>query len=313
MNLDTAWRAFRQGKKPSRAIDAFAYHAEIELDCLRREIASRAYRHGPYHTRTVREKKRRELAVASVRDRVVHRLVYDTLVAACDHMFDPDVWSCRRGKGLHGCLQRAQRLIRTHRTAYVWRMDITKFFDAVDRTVLRQCLRRHVSDPHALWLADEIVRSYHHHTREGHLAGIPIGNLTSQIFANIYLHEFDRYIRHVLKPLAYVRYGDDAVVWCRTRRQAEEVRRRASTYIADTLHLHVNPKNDVIIPPRAGLHFLGHVVTDSYIVVDRHTTRAVLAKSNSRSIASHKSLLLAKIPKRQLDWQLADEIDSLLS
>lgn len=311
MNLDAAWRTFRQGKKPSRAIDIFAYHAEIELDCLQREIVTRAYRHGPYHTRTVREKKRRELAVASVRDRVVHRFAYDALVSVCDHVLDPDVWSCRQGKGLHGCLQRTQYLIRKHSTAYVWRMDITKFFDTVDYAMLRQCLRRRVRDPDILWISDEIIRSYYHHCSAGRLAGIPIGNLTSQVFANIYLHELDRYVRHVLKPLAYVRYGDDAVVWCRTRRQAEEVRRLANTYLAETLYLQVNPKNDVIIPPRAGLHFLGHVVTDSYIVVDRHTTRAVLAKSNGRSIASYKSLLLAEAPRRQLDWQLADEIDDL--
>jgi retron-type reverse transcriptase len=313
MNLDTAWRAFRQGKKPSKPIDAFAYHIEAELDMLQREIAQQTYRHGCYHARIVREKKQRQLAVASVRDRVVHRLAYDVLVTACDRMFDPDVWSCRQGKGLYGCLKRTQQLLGRHRAAYMWRMDITKFFDNVDHAVLRRCIGRHAPDPHVQWLCDEIIDSYHHHMREGQPAGIPIGNLTSQIFANIYLHEFDRYIRHVLKPLAYVRYGDDAVVWCRTRRQAEGARRYAQTYLAETLYLSVNPKSDVIVPARAGLHFLGHVVTDTYIVVDRHTTKAVLDMSTSRSVASYKSLLLAKIPKQQLDWQLTDELDSLLS
>ncbi len=90
-----------------------------------------------------------------------------------------------------------------------------------------------------------------------------MGNHTSRIFANIYLNEFDRYVRHALKPLAYVRYGDDTVMWYRTRQQAELARRCARRYLAEKLHLMVNPKNDVIVPARAGLHFLGHVITYS--------------------------------------------------
>ena len=100
-------------------------------------------------------------------------------------------------------------------------------------------------------------------------------------------------------------------MWCRTRREAEQIRRRTIAFLKDTLYLAVNPKNDVIVPVHAGLHFLGHVVTRSYVVVDRHTTRAVLGKATGHSIASYKSLLLAKTPKNQLDWQYADELEGL--
>lgn len=308
MQLHNAWHAFRRGKKPSRAIDTFAYNLEAELEVLERQITAGTYRHGPYQAVVVQEKKRRELAVATVRDRVVHRLVYDELMEAFDHTFDPDVWSCRRGKGLHGCLARAQQLMRKHPTAYMWRMDITKFFDTVHHAILYQCLQRRPLGDYTLPLGSQVIRSYC--VVPG--VGIPIGNLTSQIFANIYLNEFDRYVRHVLKPLAYVRYGDDMVLWCRTRGQAEQLRRQATDFLASQLYLAVNPKNDVIVPPGAGLHFLGHAVTSSYIVVDRHTTAAVLQKSHSRSVASYKALLLANTPKRQLDWLLIDEIEEIL-
>ena len=126
------------------------------------------------------------------------------------------------------------------------------------------------------------------------------------------MNEFDRYVRHTLKPLAYVRYGDDTVMWYRTRQQAELARRRARKYLAEKLHLMVNPKNDVIVPARAGLHFLGHVITYSYVVVDKHTTQLVLKKATGQSIASYKALLLARIPRQQLDWLLLDEIEGIL-
>ena len=101
------------------------------------------------------------------------------------------------------------------------------------------------------------------------------------------------------------------VLWYRTRQQAELARRCARRYLAEKLHLMVNPKNDVIVPARAGLHFLGHVITHSYVVVDKHTTQLVLKKATGQSIASYKSLLMARIPRQQLDWQLADGIDTI--
>ena len=303
--LYATWRAFRRHKRPSRAIDEFAYAIEHNLETLASGITQRTYRHGPYQQVVVQEKKRRDLAVASVRDRVVHRLVYDQLVGVFDRTFDPDVWSCRPKNGLHGCLKRTQSLLRRWPHTYVWRMDITKFFDHVKHERLQQCLARRPLPPDLHWLCQQIIDSFH--CQPG--VGIPIGNLTSQIFANIYLHEFDRYARHTLKPLAYVRYGDDVLMWAKNRADAEALRRQSVQFLGETLGLHVNPKNDYIVPARRGLHFLGHAVTSSYIVVDKHTTRSVLRKSRSGNIASYKSLRLAIMPKKQLDWQLLDELE----
>jgi hypothetical protein len=142
----------------------------------------------------------------------------------------------------------------------------------------------------------------------GTLCGIPIGNLTSQIFANIYLHEFDRYVRHTLKPLAYARYGDDAVFFCQNRRQAREFRQKSVEFLSETLKLTINPKNDVIVPAQSGLHFLGHAITAEYAVVDRHTTKSALQKVSLNNVASYKSLKLVKWPKRQIDHLVLDEL-----
>ena len=157
-----AWRAFRRGKKPSPDIDNFEYHLAANLVSLTNDIAGGTYRHGSYRRVIIRERKRRDLAVAAVRDRVVHRLVYDKLVDLFDKSFDPDVWSCRCGKGLHKCLTRCQQLLGKYQNSYIWRMDITKFFDNVDHGVLKQCLRRRIKDKQLLWLCDEIISSYCH-------------------------------------------------------------------------------------------------------------------------------------------------------
>lgn len=298
-----AWQRFRKGKWPSRLIDAFAYDLETNLAALETDLMNQTYRHGGYQRIVVQEKKRRDLAVAEVRDRVVHRLLYDYLVEVYDKSFDPDVWSCRKHKGLHKCLARTQQLLQQHRRSYIWRADISRFFDSVDHQQLMRCLHRKlgVANP-ATWLCQEVIRSYH---IDG--SGIPIGNLTSQIFANIYLQEFDRFVRHQLKPQAYLRYGDDFLLFLPTRHQAYVASWQAADYLQQTLKLVVNPKNTVIVPASSGLKFLGQAVSDTFSVVDKHTTRRVLGRIAPHNTSSYRSLPLVPAAKNQLDWILLEK------
>jgi retron-type reverse transcriptase len=189
-------------------------------------------------------------------------------------------------------------------------MDITKFFDCVDQEKLKECLRRRVYDAQVLWLCDKIIDSYV--DVSGRSRGIPIGNLTSQIFANIYLNEFDRYVRHILRPLAYVRYGDDCVFFARTERQARQLRTLASGFLRDELKLTINPRNDVIVPAAVGLKFLGHIVTLDGATVDSHTSRRALERVNYRNLSSYKALNLDKWQKRRLEQQVLDEVEKTI-
>lgn len=266
-------------------------------------MTDRSYRHGGYQKIVLQEKKRRDLAVAAVCDRVVHRLLYDHLVAVYDKNFDPDVWSCRVGKGLYACVGRTQHLLGRHLDSYVWRADITKFFDSVDHVRMMACLTRKLSssDP-AVWLCAEVIRSYHING-----AGISIGNLTSQIFANIYLHEFDRFVRHNLKPQAYLRYGDDFLLFLPTRRQAYAAKHLAIDFLGNDLSLAINPKNDVVIPAKSGLKFLGQAMNKKFAVVDKHTTRRVLDRVTTGNISSYRALPLVEEAKKQLDWILVEK------
>lgn len=250
--LYSAWHKFRKGKRASRDIIAFEYNLEQELARLSRELTDGSYVHSPYQEFIVNDSKRRRIAVAAVRDRVVHRLLYEYLNALYDKTFCYDVWSCRPGKGLDRAIDRVQHHMRSYADGWLWRSDVKKFFDSIDHQVLMRCAARKVQSKQALQLLDTVICSYT--AGAGGTTGLAIGNLTSQICANIYLHEYDRVVSHVLKPLGYVRYGDDMVLWVASRQRAEEVAAVSQQFMADTFGLQLNPGSTVLQPVRRKLH-----------------------------------------------------------
>jgi RNA-directed DNA polymerase len=299
-NIWHSWRAFRAGKKPSRDIIAIEADLELNLLTLCYELNHGTYVHGGYSRRIVNEKKRRDIAVACVRDRIVHRLLYDYIVPKVDKKFDPDVWSCRTGKGLHRCLDRSQKLLHKYPDAWVWRADISKFFDSVDHETLKTCLLRLITDQKALNLLHKVISSYGYSN-----VGIPIGNLTSQIFANIYLNEFDRYVRHVIKPHAYVRYGDDFILFVYTKQEAEQISLTATTWFKDNLKLKVHAKNNIVVRSKHGLHFLGHrIYPSSNVVVEPMQLKKIMSELSRKNVSSYRSQKLPKRVAKRFDWMI---------
>jgi RNA-directed DNA polymerase len=161
-NIWQAWLAFRAGKKLSRAILEYEANLENNLINLCLALNNGSYRHGGYDHKILSDKKRRDIAVATVEDRVVHRLLYDFLVQKVDKCFDPDVWSGRKDKGLHKSLTRIASLADKYPDYYVWRADIEKFFDNVDHNILRNWLSRFVTDGKTKNLLDKVIDSYIH-------------------------------------------------------------------------------------------------------------------------------------------------------
>jgi hypothetical protein len=159
-NIWKSWYNFRKGKRNSIAILEFEWQLEAELLSLHSDLNNGAYGHGSYSHFIVNEHKRRDIAVASVRDRVVHRLIYDYLVTVCDSRFDYDVWSCRLGKGNSAALERTGTLLRKYAEGYIWRGDVQKFFDHIDQDVLQELLFRYDLGEKALWVLDKIITSY---------------------------------------------------------------------------------------------------------------------------------------------------------
>lgn len=248
-NIFRSWYRFRRGKRTSSEILTYQYSLEDNLYQLSKDLNNQTYRHGSYDHYTVEDSKKRDIAVAGIRDRVVHRLMYDYLTPVWDKTFIFDAWSCRKDKGLHQAVARSQKFMSIYSKGWFWRSDITKFFDSVDQATLLKILERRVFCPRALWLAQDILSSYHKHNPG---QAMPIGNLTSQIFANIYLNEFDRYMVHSLKPNAYLRYGDDWLCFANTEADLNKIRDQALHFLSATLQLNVSKKIDSIKPVYKG-------------------------------------------------------------
>ena len=207
-----SWQNFIVGKNRTPALEFFHFNLEKNLLELQSDIESGCYRHGGYQKFVIYDKKRREIRVASVRDRVVHRLLYDFLVKLYDRTFIFDLWSCRKSKGVTAAIERTQEFLRRNPRAYVWRADIKKFFDNIDHRILMSILQRKVKDQKLLQLLLEVIGRDRGRIGQLLSKGISIGNLTSQIFANIYLNDFDYFVKHELKVKYYLRYGDDFII-----------------------------------------------------------------------------------------------------
>lgn len=308
-NIWKSWHNLRKGKRNSRAIITFEYYLEDNLRQLHDTLNSGTYRHGGYDRFVVHDTKPREISVANVRDRVVHRLLYDYMVPLWDKTFINDVWSCRPNKGLHAGINRAQALMSRYPNSYIWRADIKKMFDSIDQSVMKQLLRRRIHDFRALQLLDCIIDSYDHElaSKQASKQGLPIGNLTSQIMSNIYLNESDRLMKHTLKPLAYLRYGDDWLCFADSRQATELIRSQASLFLEQELSLIVNPKIDLVSPARLRVSYLGVDIWPT----GRRLQKSVLSRVNQRltsqNVGSYKAHIVAhEKPKRQkeLNWQL---------
>lgn len=282
-NIYQSWFRYRKGKKPSYDLDHFQYNLEIELCGLYHDLNDGTYKHGDYRKFIVTDNKKREISVASVRDRVLHRLLYDYLVDIFDKTFAFDAWSCRKGKGLIGAIDRAQMFIGKYADGFVWRADIRKFFDNVDHDILFQLLKRKIRDEKALFLLKEIINSFEVKTG----VGMPIGNLTSQIFSSIYLNELDRFVKHKMKCKAYLRYGDDFIIFSSDEDELSQIKLLTADFIEKELKLNLHTKNNLIIEAEHGLKFLGVVLYSSGRSLSKRNQTRIKDRINLRNSGSY--------------------------
>ena len=309
-----AWQAFARGKARSPGLRMFYWNLEHQLLVLEQALASGTYHHHPYQNFIVHDPKRRDIAVASIRDRVVHRLLYEHLVIKWDKTFSYDSWSCRPQKGLIGAINRAQSHARRYRHGWIWRSDITRFFDSVDHARLCFILRTKLAhDSRAYKLLDTVIASYQTNAGDSP-RGIPIGNLTSQIFANIYLNEFDQFVHSTLRPLGYVRYGDDFVLWCRDEAAAQEARIVGSQFLCDYLHLAVNPAHDTVQAAAQRLACLGVELWPTGRRLPAKTHRRIQRKRSVHNLSSYEALIAHHLPTRYVRrsrWETLDILEEV--
>lgn len=217
-NLLISWDEFKKGKRHKPDVLDFEWNLEDNIFKLHKELPEKIYRHSDYVSFFINDPKRRHIHKASVRDRVLHHAVFKTLNPVFEPSFIHTSFSCRINKGTHkGIIALSKMLNKVSKNntdkCFVLKCDIKKFFDTVNQKILNEIISKRIKDKDTLWLLDRIIEGYStKFSTSLNKKGIPIGNLTSQLFANVYMNELDQFVKHDLKVKHYVRYTDDFVV-----------------------------------------------------------------------------------------------------
>ncbi|MEK6607389.1 MAG: reverse transcriptase/maturase family protein [Myxococcota bacterium] len=268
-NLHAAFLGASRGKRRRPDVLAFAPDVERRLFEIRDALEAGAYGFGPYRTFHVADTKRRLIMAAPFRDRVVHHAIVNVL----DPVFDPtliaDTYACRRGKGNHAAMRRLRDLVRGDPRAYALKCDVSRYFASVDHAALLGLLERKVKDRRVLDLCASLVAATPVDPAFGPGRGIPIGNLTSQMFANLYLSPLDGHAKQVLGLGRYLRYVDDIVALDGDKRRLHAALASMEAFAAERLRLAFHPRKSIIAPVRCGVDFVGFVVSPARVRVRR--------------------------------------------
>ena len=250
-NLMNAWQQFKQGKRKRRDIQYFERRVEDLVFQLSEDLVSQRYQHGQYQHFYVFDPQKRYISKACVRDRLVHQMLYETLSRVFDKTFFDHSFSCRAGKGTHKGIEQLHKILRKvskngKQACFSLKMDVQRFFDSVDHNILKELLRKRLKDHRMLHLIDQVIDSFHHLNTDGRPVGLPLGNVTSQIFANVYLHELDQFVKHTLRQQFYLRYCDDLIFVAHDKEELQALVTPIRTFLAQRLKLTVHPKKIIL-------------------------------------------------------------------
>jgi len=255
-NLSRAFRDASAGKRDRPEVQEFEHHLETRLWELRREVEAGTYRWGAYRRFLIRDPKRREIRAAPFRDRVLHHALFNVLDPILTGGFIADTYACIPGRGTHRAVRRYREFARARRdTGYALQCDIQRYFASVDHDILVGLLARRIGDARLLTLLASLVG--HGGDRPG--IGMPIGNLTSQLFANLYLDPFDHFVKETLRVRHYLRYMDDFILLLDGREEARTRLAQIEAFLQARLRLHLNPRRVVIAPVACARDVLGYV------------------------------------------------------
>ena len=278
-NLFQAWNEFRKGKSKRLDVQIFERNLEDNLFNLHERLKNKTYRHGGYQSFYVQDPKQRHIHKARVADRIVHHLIYTFLYKLFDNSFIYDSYSCRLDKGTHKGVKRLKqfaRKISQNHTQSCWALkcDIKKFFASVDHGILLNLLGKKIKDKNIIWLLRQIIDSFQTESDKG----IPLGNLTSQIFANIYLNELDQFIKRKMKVSYYLRYADDFIFLSESKECLPQYINELKKFLLNKLTLELHPKKIIVRRLDNGIDFLGYIVLPHYILPRTKTKRRMFKK-----------------------------------
>ncbi len=273
-NLYSAYLKARKCKKYRDEILKFGYNLEENLLELQEELFNQSYQHGDYREFVVCDSKKRKIKAAPFRDRVVHHALCNIIEPIFDKGFIYDSYACRIEKGTHKAIKRVQSFLKNNLNSYCLECDVSKYFDSINHKILLTLIKKKILDEKVLWLIKIIIES--DNKRIG--VGIPIGNLTSQLFANSYLNELDQFAKHKLKMRYYIRYIDDFLILSRDKKKLHTIKNQIREFLKEKLKLELHPKKANVFPISKGIDFLGYQIYGDYKLLRKSTMKRFIKR-----------------------------------
>lgn len=287
-NLFDAWTEFKKEKSNKNDVTEFEVNLEDHVFALHEDLKNGIYKHGGYFSFFVHDPKRRHIHKASVRDRLLHHAVHRVIEPIWNKVFIFDSWSSRKTKGIHAAVRRLQdlalRLSHNYtRTLWILKLDVTKFFSSINHEILFNILAKRTGDDRLVNLFQEIIGSFN--------PGLPLGNLTSQLFANVYLNELDQFVKNELRIRGYVRYADDFVLMHEDKELLIDCRYKIEDFLREHLRLKIHPKKLTLKTYASGIDYLGYVSFPHHRVIRTKTKRRMFKKFNKKNYHSYAGIL----------------------
>jgi retron-type reverse transcriptase len=277
LSFENLYAGYKKAFKATKNYSAceFTFNLERELFLLKEELSTGEYIPRDYRYFTILDPKVREISVADFRDRVVHHSLVNILEPIYEKRFISDSYATRKGKGTHRAIAKAQQFMKHNR--WYLKMDVRKYFDSINHETLNRIIARSIKDPFILNLCAVIISK----GGDG-ITGLPIGNLTSQFFANVYLDIFDHFIKERLRIKHYIRYMDDFCVFSDDKEHLKNIRNKATEFIDDTLRLDIKESATLLNNRLHGLPFLGVRIFPNMIRYKRENFNRSFKKLKTR-------------------------------
>ena len=275
-NIRLAWLKTLRGKRNSPSAVRFARYLDVNLNQVQARLNSLDPGWGNYRKFQIYDPKQRTISAAPIAERVMHHAIMNILAPVLERPLVYHSYACRHKKGTHAAVQQAFHWSKS--AGWFLKLDVRRYFDSIDHTVLYQQLQHIIKDRSVLYLLYTLIKSYS--TDVG--KGLPIGNLTSQFFANLYLSGMDHYILEQCRPRSYIRYMDDFVLWASNKEELQTDLHRITSYCQRHLDLQLKPP--VLAPVKDGLPFLGFLIRPQGIYLTRKSKRRM--KKRARSITA---------------------------
>jgi len=273
-NLLEAWKEFLVGKRSRKDVQVFEGSLMNNIFSLHYDLLYHRYLPGSYQSFKINDPKPRHIHKASVCDRLLHHAIYKKLYPFFDRTFISDSYSCRIDKGTHKAINKFKNYFykvnrNDTRNCWVLKGDIRKFFASIDHFILLSILEEYISDKDIMELLKKVISSFSSGLEN---KGLPLGNLTSQLFANVYLNKFDQFVKHKLKIKYYLRYADDFVLMSEDKEFLKRQIPLLQSYLFNNLKLELHPSKLFLKTVSSGLDFLGWIHFSDHRVL-RSTTR----------------------------------------